>query len=241
MFLSYSCGAVVNVFPTAAFSDDVCMYPFPSDRCLGCLWSLLSKTMLPRASSHLSPYGLCAKGGDAEPEGMSTLSILQLVLQMLHQLALPQPGLTGSHLPRPCQPLILSDFLILAKLLGKKKKKKMTSDHFNLRIANCYWNLLMLTEPFQNWSQRAKQRKVSIQERTYSSSPRDFPFPHVISWTSADLLLPAALRSTHKHRSKGRLREFDAWLLGCPASFSWNRCPDPLSRLVLLGCGVPPE
>lgn len=136
MFLSYSCGAVVNIFPTAAFSDDVCMYPFPSDRCLGCLWSLLSKTMLPRASSHLSPYGLCAKGGDAEPEGMSTLSILQLVLQMLHQLALPQPGLTGSHLPRPCQPLILSDFLILAKLLGKKKK--MTSDHFNLRIADCY-------------------------------------------------------------------------------------------------------
>lgn len=117
-----------------------CVYPFPSDRYLGCVQSLPSKTMLPWAS-YLSPYGLCTKGRDAEPESMYTLSFPQLVLQMLHQLALPQTCLAGSHLPHPCQPLILFDFLILAKHLGKK----MTSGNFNLHIADSYWHRLMLT------------------------------------------------------------------------------------------------
>lgn len=50
MFLSYNCVAVVNVFPIAALSYYVCRYQhsvFLSERHLGCLQSLPSKTTLP--------------------------------------------------------------------------------------------------------------------------------------------------------------------------------------------------
>lgn len=192
-----------------------CMYPFPIDRYLGCLQSLPSKVMLPWASSRLSPYGLCTKGGDAEPEGMYTLSIPQLVLQILHQLALPQPCLTGSHLPHPCQPLILSDFLILAKHLGKK----MTSDNFA-------YSRLLLKSPHAHRAipdlKSKGQAKESVHPRTRknprqicSSSPRDFTLHHVISWTSAYLLLPTALGSTHSTGAKGDCERLmpDSWVV----------------------------
>lgn len=122
---------VVNVFPFAALSYYVCRYQhsvFLSERYLGCLQSLPSKTTLPWASSHLSPSDLGRvsldeepKSGAARSEGICSRNFSQLVIQMLHQLALPQPCLKGPPFPHPCRLLILSDFLMFAKQMGKKQ------------------------------------------------------------------------------------------------------------------------